>query len=188
MLKFAQSVSLAALAILLLAACGSSSSKTASQTAASVQNEGIVYASCIRSHGVPNFPDPGSNGGGGLRIQQSRTSGSGASMTVNGVPISAPAFRGAQQACAKYMPKPRPIGATQVSNLGQAAVEMASCMRSHGVPNFPDPSVSSGPGGGISVRISGGAGGPNSSSPAFQAAEKTCMPIMQKAGGPPGVP
>ena len=44
-------------------------------------------------------------------------------MTVNGVPVNAPAFQAAQKACAKYMPKPGPIGATQVRNLRHAALE-----------------------------------------------------------------
>ena len=188
MLKFPSTASLAAATALLLAACGSSSPQTASQSAASAQKAGLEFASCIRSHGVPNFPDPSSNGGGGVRIQQSATAGSGASMTVNGVPVSAPAFQAAQKACAKYVPKGNPIGATQIRNLRKAALEMANCMRSHGVPNFPDPNVQAGPKGGVAVQINAAGGGPNPSSPSFQAAQKICMPIMQKAGGPPGAP
>jgi hypothetical protein len=188
MLKFASTAFLAAAAALLLAACGSSSPKAGSQAAASAQHDGIEFASCIRSHGVPNFPDPTGNDGGGVRIKQSQTSGSGSSMTVNGVPVNAPAFQAAQKACAKYMPKPGPIGATQVRNLRHAALEMATCMRVHGVPNFPDPKVGAGPQGGVAVQINAAGGGPNPGSPSFQAAQKICMPIMQKAGGPPGAP
>jgi hypothetical protein len=188
MLKFASAASLAVAAALLLAACGSSSPKTGRQTAAAGQNEGIEFASCIRSHGVPNFPDPTSSGGGGVRIQQNQTAGSGASMTVNGVPVSAPAFQAAQKACAKYMPQPKSIGATQGRNLRHAALEMASCMRAHGVPNFPDPIVQAGPKGSVGVQINTAGGGPNPNSPSFQAASKICMPILQQAGGPPGAP
>jgi len=188
MLKRVSTASLAAAAALVLAACGSSSPKTVSQVAASAQNDGVEFASCIRSHGVPNFPDPTSSSGGGLRIQQSQTAGSGTSMSVNGVPVSAPAFQAAQMACAKYIPKGRPIGATQITNLRHAALEMASCMRAHGVPNFPDPQVQAGPKGGVSVQISAAGGGPNPSSPSFQAAQKICKPIMERAGGPLGPP
>jgi hypothetical protein len=63
---------------------------------------------------------------------------------------------------------------------------MATCMRSHGVPNFPDPKVQAGPNGGVGVQLNASGGGPNPSSPTFQAAQKICMPILQKAGGPPG--
>jgi hypothetical protein len=187
MLKFASTASLAAAAALLLAACGSSSPKTGSQAAASVRNDGIEFASCIRSHGVPSFPDPTSSGGG-VQISGSLTAGAGASMTVNGVPVSAPAFKAAEQACAKYLPKPTAIGATQIRNLSHAALEMATCMRAHGVPNFPDPKVQAGPNGGVGVQINAAGGGPNPSSPTFQAAQKICKPIMEKAGGPPGAP
>jgi hypothetical protein len=184
MLKLASTASLPAAAAVLLAACGSSSPKTGSQVAASAQNEGIKFASCMRTHGVPNFPDP-TSAGGGIHIQRSQGSGSGGSggsLSVNGVPVNAPAFQAAQTTCAKYMPKPPPLSATQVRNLSKAALEMASCMRTHGVPNFPDPKVQAGPKGGVAVQINAAGGGPNPSSPTFQAANKICMPIMAKAG------
>jgi hypothetical protein len=63
---------------------------------------------------------------------------------------------------------------------------MAKCMRAHGITNFPDPVVSVGPGGhGVGVRIgvkAGGSGGPNPQAPAFQAASKTCQPLMLGPG------
>ena len=80
------------------------------------------------------------------------------------------------------------VVATWVRNLRHAALEMATCMRAHGVPNFPDPKVGAGPQGGVAVQINAAGGGPNPGSPSFQAAQKICMPIMQKAGGPPGAP
>lgn len=185
--RFASFVSVAVLLTLLLAACGSSnssSSNTAGQSsAATKQSKGLAFADCIRSHGVPNFPDPTS--GGGVRIQQSDRSGSGASLKVNGVPVDGPAFQAAQKVCSKYLPAPRPISAQQLANLRAGALRMAQCMRTHGVPNFPDPSVQAGPNGGIGIRIgAAGGGGPDPSSPAFQAAQKTCGPLIQKAGGP----
>jgi hypothetical protein len=57
---------------------------------------------------------------------------------------------------------------------------MAQCMRAHGVPNFPDPKVSVGPGGrGITMSIgaqaaAGGPGRLSPASPAFQKAQKAC--------------
>jgi hypothetical protein len=187
MLRSASFASLAAVAVLLLSACGSSSPNTTSQAAATGQkSSGIAFANCVRAHGVPNFPDPTSDSGGGLRVQQSQTAGSGASMTVNGVPVNAPAFQAAQKACQRYLPAPRPISAAQLVSLRKAALKMADCMRGHGVPNFPDPDVQAGPGGGagVQIKISAAVGGPNPSSPAFQAAQKICMPLVQKAGGP----
>ena len=40
----------------LLAACGSSSSKHSASA-----SRGVKYADCVRAHGVPNFPDPTGN-------------------------------------------------------------------------------------------------------------------------------
>jgi hypothetical protein len=137
----------------------------------------------MRAHGVPNFPDPGA--GQGLRIQASKVSGGGQTMSVNGVPVNAPAFQAAMQKCHAKLPNGG-RGSTspqQLAELQKGALAMARCMRAHGIRNFPDPQVS-GSGGGISVRISGG--GLDMQSPAFQAANKICMPLMQKGGiGPP---
>jgi hypothetical protein len=184
MLKSASFVSLSAGVVLLLSACGSSRSTTASQAAVSTQQQrGIEFADCVRNHGVPNFPDPTSDSGGGLRIQQSKTAGSGASMSVNGVPVSAPAFQGAQKACQKDLPSPRPVTAVQLASIRQSALKMAACMRSHDVPNFPDPTVQAGPGGSVGIRLNA-AGGVDPSSPAFQNAQKLCGPLVKGAGAP----
>jgi hypothetical protein len=61
-----------------------------------------------------------------------------------------------------------------------ARIVFARCMRSHGVTNFPDPTVSAG-GGGISIRIGaqkGGGGGLNPNSPTFEAAQSACQHIL----------
>jgi hypothetical protein len=45
-----------------IAACGSSTKP--SGTAASHQTSGLAFAQCMRSHGLPNYPDPSQTGGG----------------------------------------------------------------------------------------------------------------------------
>jgi hypothetical protein len=160
-----------------LAACGSSN--TSIQSAASKQSQAIAFSKCMRSHGVPNFPDLPSNGNGGFEIQASARSGSGQSLTVNGVPVNAPAFQSAMNACRAFMPKPKPIpGGLEVAK--KNGLKFAACMRSHGVPNFPDPQIQSGPGGGIGVRIGGA--GINPQSPAFQSAQKACGKLFGGLG------
>jgi hypothetical protein len=183
MLRYATIPALAA--TLLVAGCGSSKDPSNGPSSASVRSAGLEFAGCMRSHGVPNFPDPSAGSGGGLQIQSSQRNGQGQSMTVNGVPVNAPAFQSAMNTCQKYMPRPKalPGGITQVK---ANALKMAQCMRSHGVPNFPDPTVKSGPNGGIGVQISGP--GLNSQSPAFQAAQRKCKPLMGRPGGGPGAP
>jgi hypothetical protein len=51
------------------------------------------------------------------------------------------------------------------------ALKFSSCMRSHGEPNFPDPTFS---GGGVSLKISASSG-IEPTSPQFQAAQKACQ-------------
>ena len=164
-----------------LAACGSSDPSTstaAGNPAAAKQASGVRFAQCIRAHGVPSFPDPGSNGQGGIQIQQSRRSGSGASTEVNGVAVNGPAFRNAMQACRGYLPNGGRPTAAETAKLRSQALAMSRCMRSHGVPNFPDPEFQTGPDGGFGVRIGGPGSGIDPSSPAFQAAQKQCGSIF----------
>ena len=165
---------------LLLSACGSSSpsSSTSTGTAARVAaGSGIAFATCMRASGVPNFPDPTGSSGGAMRIQATRLNGSGESMSVNGVPVSAPAFRAAMAKCNSKLP--RLAGQIPIATLRSNALAMAKCMRAHGVPNFPDPQVTAS-GGGVQVRISAGSG-VDSSSPAFQKAQTVCLPLMRQA-------
>ncbi len=81
----------------------------------------------MRSHGVPNFPEPGA-GGGGIQIT--------AKSDVN---PGSPAFQSARSACRRYRPglggPPHSLSAAQRQKL----IAFSQCMRTHGVPNFPDP-------------------------------------------------
>jgi hypothetical protein len=177
-----RSISAVAACAALLAACGSAGNNNATQ-AASKQAAGLKFASCMRANGVPNFPDPGSNGGGGLQIQASDRAGSGKSLSVNGVPVSAPGFQRAQQACRKDLPNGGHPSAAQQAQFKHQALAMSRCMRSHGVPNFPDPTFGTGPGGGGTVRIGGP--GIDPQSPAFQAAQRACGGKFGIKGPPP---
>jgi hypothetical protein len=172
-----------------LAACGGSSpNKPSKQAAVNGGGNGLKLAECMRSHGVPDFPDPSS--GGGNSIQQSPNGGV-SSITVDGhkLNVSGPAFQNAMQTCQRLQPQGPPISGAQLAKLQKGALKMAGCMRSHGVPNFPDPQVGTGPDGhGISMRLGakgGGGSAINPQAPAFQAAQKICMPLM---GGPKGFP
>ncbi|HUY60033.1 MAG TPA: hypothetical protein VMV16_10020 [Solirubrobacteraceae bacterium] len=173
-----------------LAACGGSTPTKASQkTAFKGSGSALKLAHCMRTHGVPDFPDPSSRGGFG--IQQSSNGSGGGTLSVDGhqLSVSAPAFHTAMQECQRFQPQGPPISGAQLAKLQKGALKMAECMRTHGVPNFPDPKVGTGPGGhGVGMSIgsrAGGAGQINPGSPAFQAANKICMPLM---GGPKGFP
>ena len=71
-----------------------------------------------------------------------------------------------------------PSSGSTAAGAGSPGVAFAACMRSHGVPNFPDPS----PGGGLLFRVTAAI---NRSSPAFRAAQAKCRKLLP-GGGPPG--
>ena len=171
-----------------LAGCGSSGSdpsgSTGAQNASSGNNaKGLQFAACMRSHGIPNFPDP--NGGQiDLRVQQTPNG----TTSVNGVQVNGPAFQSAMKSCQSYLPNGGHPTAAQSAKARSQALAMARCMRSHGVPNFPDPQFATGPNGGVGVKIGGA--GINPSSPAFQTAAKECgsifgglAPVLAKPAG-----
>jgi hypothetical protein len=171
---------------LVLAACGGSSSPTQSAIASNKgpgENSALKVSECMRAHGVPDFPDPS---GGGFAIQAS-PGGNGGSIVVDGhkLDVGAPVFQKAMLDCQKYQPAGPPVSGADLAKAKQGALKMAQCMRTHGVPNFPDPKVSVGPGGrGItmSVGAQAAAGGPGRltpASPAFQHAQSICQPLMQ---------
>lgn len=154
-----------------LVACGSSAPGKGG-TAESASS-GLAFAKCMRSHGVPNFPDPGGNNGGGLQIQVSQRAGSGGSLTVNGVRVSSPGFQAAMASCHSKLPgggPPRTLSASQRA----AMLKFSQCMRSHGLSNFPDPSFS---GGGFRLRFDPSSG-IDPSSPAFKAAQAACASLQ----------
>jgi hypothetical protein len=82
----------------------------------------------MRTHGVPNFPDPGANGSNGFFSPNS------------GINPQSPAFQSAQRACG---PGPGDSGPPPMSESRKlAAIAFAKCMRTHGQPDFPDPTLS----------------------------------------------
>lgn len=177
--------------IFAVAACGGSSPSNGNantQSASTHASQQLKMAQCIRAHGVPKFPD--SPHGGPNSIQASQKGSGGGAVAVDGVPlgVSPQTLQKAMKACQKYAPQGPPISGAQLAKLKQGALKMAACMRSHGVPNFPDPQISTGPDGkGVAVRIGGppsstGGSQLNPSSPAFQAAQKKCMPLMGNFG------
>jgi hypothetical protein len=81
--------------------------------------------------------------------------------------------------CGSSSHNPGSSAALQSHAFAADAYKYAACMRKHGVPNFPDPKVSSGPNGGVQVAIVVGApNGVNPKSPAVAAAGKDCQGIL----------
>jgi hypothetical protein len=122
-----------------------------------------VYSQCMRSHGVPNFPDPVLTPAGGYGYR------------TTGIDPNSAAFQRALQAC-KALPSPwQPTGPQLTPGQQQAWLSWAKCVRAHGLPNFPDPTFS-----GRAVQISSAGG---SRSPQLQSAMDACKSEMPSIGG-----
>ncbi len=116
-----------------IAACGSGSSPSLSAASGNSNSSGqLAFAKCMRSHGVPRFPDPGG------------VAPSGPASTVFGIvlpstiDVSSPAFRLAMSTCLKLVMGAAPkAGVSEARML--AALKYSQCMRRDGVTNYPDP-------------------------------------------------
>ena len=137
-----------AILALLAAACSSSPSSTGSGGAPAADGSAnttsaVGFSHCMRSHGVPNYPDPDS--GGTLPKTSPQRLG-----------VSGSRFQAAQRACQHRLPTtvsiqqqtqqcmltgvcPRAL----VRQILTAELRLARCMRAHGVPDWPDPTIDS---------------------------------------------
>ena len=160
-------------AVPLLAGCGShgsqsvahlSSSSTSASPSGSAPIPGerspVAYARCMRSHGVINFPD--SNAAGAF--------------THGNLDPNSPQFRAASQACRSLLPAGTNLSTTAggaISPQRQAQLlAFARCVRSHGVPNFADPTAH-----GLTPPA-----GIDQNSPAFQSAFQACRRLLPGFG------
>ena len=138
------------------ATAGGSSSSGQTQLA-----KAEAYSHCMRSHGVPNWPDPVATPGGyGFR--------------TTGINPHSAAFQGATQACNALVPGGWSSGRQLTAAQQQAWLTWARCIRAHGMPGFPDPTFS-----GSEVRVSTGASG----SPQLRSAMDACRSEMPSSGG-----
>jgi hypothetical protein len=132
----------------------------------------------VRAAGVPNFPDPPSNGYGVKSFAQ--PSSTGETMSINGVSVSAPAFRSAMARCHHYLPLPPVPTSPQLARIRALMVTWAKCMRSHGLPGFGDPTITA-----DGHRIMHGDF--NMGSPAYYAARQACDPQLHRSMASAGV-
>jgi hypothetical protein len=106
----------------LLAACGGASSSSGS--GATPYEKALAYSKCMRAKGDPGYPDPNSQG-----LIASGPSDRDA--------LSGRLFQTADKFCAKLAPAG--VTAAQLKQDYRVQLKFAACMRTHGVPNFPDP-------------------------------------------------
>ncbi len=158
---------------LLAAACGGSpnshvaqlgSTTTRTHNGSSSRSEGgaLAFSHCMRSRGVPNFPDPDSQG----NFPPFQTG------------VSKQTSMAADEGCKHLLPRGGggSIGTPQQRQEKLVfALKVARCVRTHGFPTFPDPSGSS----------QGNSPGIDLNSPQFQTAESSCEKQVRKALGLP---
>jgi hypothetical protein len=122
-----------------------------------VGSAGVGYTACMRSHGVPGFPDPDAQGTITITVSAS-------------LDPAAPLFQRAEGECQHLLPVEKGPSPALQARMKAAALGFAACMRAHGVPSYPDPKFSNG---GVSQGFSSRSVDPNS--PIFQSAQKTCQ-------------
>jgi hypothetical protein len=162
----------ALLSAVLLAGCreGSTSPTGGTSTSASATSavaSGVAFSRCVRSHGVPNFPDPKVSGQT-VRMGSPRT-------------VQSPAFQSAAHACQRLLPKGPPSSEPPSGQVQARMLEVSACMRKHGIAGFPDPSTSppSNPAANSGVLCRGGdylaiPKSIDTNSPAFERAAAVC--------------
>ena len=163
-------ITVMAAAALLAAACSSSPSSTGSGGSPNAGGSAsspsaLAFSRCMRSHGVPNFPDPPPSFNGKFP---------GSSPQQLGVSVSR--IRAVTGACQSLLPAvrgPAPLTAQDQQDYLRAA----ACMRSHGITNFPDPVFS---GGSVHFAIPSSI---DASSMPFTQARQTCERLI-----PAGLP
>jgi hypothetical protein len=170
-LRRAGALAAVAAVAVLAAACGGSAPSTQS---APTYVQVLALAKCMRSHGVPNFPDPDASGGYSLTANGSLTGAGGSSVDIDSSQAQA-----AYGDCRHLVP-----GGPSISQLEQeeqqeqqqqakmlpVLLKYVHCMRSHDVPNFPAPGQSK----------FGSGGPPNVSSPQYLAAASACQHLLPR--------
>ncbi len=105
-------------------AAGATSSTTAG---GGTQSAALAFARCLRSHGLPNWPDPTSGG----VFDKSKLRQTGYSVSQVRAVEDGP--------CKHLLPSGPPQGPTITAADRTDYLKAAACMRSHGYPDFPDP-------------------------------------------------
>jgi hypothetical protein len=124
------------------------------------RGDGLKFAQCMRENGVPDFKDPGGDGGGGPLVPQG---------------TDPDVVRAAMEKCKQYSPnggEPPQVDAESI----ERQRKFAQCMRENGVPDFPDPEGATG-GSGSQLK------GVDTNSEAFKSAQKTCERLVPRPSG-----
>ena len=131
------STAAAAALSLLAAGCGGGgspgianvASSTTAATITTTQNGLLAFSQCMRSNGIPNFPDPQRFVGGNVKL------------TIHQLAPS----QAAMNACDHLLPTNGGGGSQETAQQQRTKLadelSFARCMRSHGLARFPDPTA-----------------------------------------------
>jgi hypothetical protein len=148
---------MAAVAVL-VTACGGSTSSSAPGVSANFR-QALAYSECMRTHGVPDFPDPDANG---LIVIQSTDPGNSGQMQA------------ANDAC-QYLQPGGAVSPAQTQRNLILDLRLSQCVRAHGVPNFPGPGAAGQNGTATTFSKA------EAKSPQVQAALRTCQSLLHIA-------
>jgi hypothetical protein len=161
--------------MLLTAACGSPSPGPSSAGSAATPSAGasgsgaqspLAFSRCMRSHGVPNFPDPPADFHGKFPGSSPQQLG-----------ITESRLRTITQSCQNLLPA-APGQAPLTPQEQQDYLRAVACIRAHGFTSFPDPDFSGG-----HVSFPTPLAGIDTSSPQFIQAVHACQHLI-----PAGLP
>jgi hypothetical protein len=172
--RYAGVLAVTAAVAVLSAACGGSANPPAGPASggSARYQQALAYSRCMRAHGVPNFPGPDAAGNIIQHVGNGQPSGNG------------PAEQAADNTCHHLLPGGGAGNPGTQRRIVTQLLRLAGCMRTHGEPNFPDPTVSKAPANGNTVALPGnitlglGAAGIDVRSPRFQAAERACRSLL----------
>lgn len=125
-------------------------------------SDAMAYSECMRTHHLPDFPDPDSRG----RLLVNVHPGS-------DLLPSSHQYQSANKACRHLLPNDGQQTAAQAQQQLAQLLRYSHCMRSHGVQNFPDPTFTNGHASLLFER--GGAIDP--SAPQFRNAQEACRSL-----------
>ena len=163
------SVIAAVVLVLLTAACAGSGSHPSSDARGSGGTRStsarlLAYSNCMRSHGVPNYPDPDSSG----QIPQTQ---------LKNLRVSVSVVRAANSHCDHLIPAQPGINEPFSAQQQHEYLRAAACMRAHALPNFPNPTFS---GNQVQFPIPPGI---DTNAPQFRRARQVCSRLI-----PAGLP
>jgi len=142
----------------------STGTSTTAGTPAAQEHDLLAFSGCMRKHGVASFPDPTRNADGSY----------GFAADLGQLRKLVRSSQKALDSCEPLLAESGILSSANIGKFRQQMLAYATCMRSHGVADFPDPNANGRFGGQLkSLR----------NTPAFQAAVTACRPVLSKAIG-----